>query len=656
MKYFLPSFSIFLEMVRHDVNQETGNPRALTEALRLIRERSVGIGSDFLALPDLNTGGHLDDDSLLILAAREADGVCSAHILTAILRQEFIKYTLQSVETYSELASALNALRPSVRTVVLLNCGAVVDLTEHLRNRDSDDVILIVIDSHRPIHLKNVKEASRILVLDDDLGRGGYFPIEAIEEEDGEDAEEIIQDLFLDDDVDDPDGNANKRMRAEPSGRLNRDTRKRMLREYYEGYYYGSPSSLVLYTMASDLGYQNQQLLWLACVGLASYLETGYFSLDTFRAIAQDVDNHFLSHLSVPVASTVDENAIDGINTHSTPASGGNSGLKFTEDLRLVMYRHWSLFQAMWHTPYVYSKLELHRDHGHGTMQKLLMFAGVSPENYNQTFSSMSHSSRKLVISEKFKKKCAAFGMTDMKHYQFIRSVRMKDEEKPSLMLNELSASDLYFMLTTALHTKDFNFAMDVAVNAAPLTQMHECISRSLDVHKDICLQAKMILDKRAWRMVDGFRFSVIEKPISPVFQNSAHAIRWLAMFLMTVLQHRKQSTAPMPLLLCVKRTEARAASYICLGCDPEDTKSEFVYRFRNACEATAVKIQLNSFDFALAEVPSADFETWTHALLGGDNTAAIDDYESDESEFEGEDDQDAQEPADNDDEYADDE
>lgn len=94
-------------MVRHDVNQETGNPRALTEALRLIRERSVGVGSDLLALPDLNTGGHVDDDSLLILAACEADGVCSAHILTAILRQEFIKYTLQSVETYS------NSLQPS---------------------------------------------------------------------------------------------------------------------------------------------------------------------------------------------------------------------------------------------------------------------------------------------------------------------------------------------------------------------------------------------------------------------------------------------------------------------------------------------------------------------------------------------------------------
>jgi cell division control protein 45 len=606
-------------MVRHDVNQETGNPRALTEALRLIRERSVTPG--FYALADLNAvaDDSVDNDSLLILAAREADGVCSAHILTAILKQEFIRYTLQSVDTYSDLEQALSNLRSTVRTVVLLNCGAVVDLTVHLENLE--DVILIVIDSHRPINLKNVKEPSRILVLDDDLGRGGYFPLEAMEEQDDD---EIIEDLFLDDD--DEYGNPKRqRTSEEGAGGLDRETRKRMLREYYEGYYYGSPTSLVLYTMASDVGYQTQQLLWLACVGLASYLETGYFSLDTFRTIAQEVDNHFLSQISGPT----DENQPD--NPSITSTQGTNNGLRFTEDLRLVMYRHWSLFQAMWHSPYVYSKLELHRDHGHGTMQKLLMFAGISPDNYNQTYSSMSHSSRKLVGSDKFKRKCAAFGMDEIKFYQFIRSVRMKDEEKPSLMLNEVTASDVYYMLTTALHLKDFNFAMDVAVNQAPLAQMHECISRSLDVHKDICIQAKLILDKRAWRLVDGFRFSVIEKPISSVFQHSSHAIRWLAMFLMTVLQSRKQSTAPMPLLLCVKRSEG--ASYICLGADPQDTKSEFVFRFRNACEATAVKIQLNSFDFALAEVPSADFETWTHALLGGDQMGGDDDdYESDAS------------------------
>jgi cell division control protein 45 len=347
-------------MVRHDVNQETGNPGALTNALRYIRERSVMTSSD---------------STVHILAAAEPDGVCSAHILTSVLRLEGITYSLQSVDAYTELKTALENLRPSIRTVVLLNCGAVVNLVDFIAH--IPDVVVIVIDSHRPIHLKNVTEPARILVLDDDLGRGGYFPAEAmlLESDSNNNSEDIIDNLFLDDDEEDEGGA--KRQRTGDNSSVNR---KKILREYYEGYYYASPSSLVLYALATDMGYQSQQLLWLAVVGLTSYVESGYFSLDTFRTIAQDVDHHYLS--SAPQVAG-DENA--PINTTT-----GALGIKFCEDLKLPMYRHWSLLEAMTHSPYVYSELKLYRDHGHGTMQKLLVYAGLSPSNYKQTFSSMS--------------------------------------------------------------------------------------------------------------------------------------------------------------------------------------------------------------------------------------------------------------------------
>ena len=587
-------------MVRHDVNQETGNPGALTAALRLIRERSVWLTGDSLS----------GDPSVFILAAAEPDGVCSSHILTSILKLEGIAYTLQGVEAYTELRSALEGLRPSVRTVVMLNCGAVVNLVDFIAHLP--DVVLVVIDSHRPIHLKNVTEPARILVLDDDLGRGGYFPSEAMLMEDSElaDGDDIIDNLMNDDDEENADPNSAKRPRTMEV------SRKKILREYYEGYYYASPTSLVLYALAADMGYQSHQLLWLAVVGLSSYVESGHFSRDTFRDIAQDVDNHYLNR------------------------SGEDGGVKFVEDLKLPMYRHWSLLEAMTHSPYVYAELKLYRDHGHGTMQKLLVYAGLAPSNYKQTFSSMSLGARKLVAGDQFKRRCAHYGLEELKDYQFVRSLRLKDEERPSLSLNELTASDAYYMIASSLHMKGFGFAMDVAVNAAPLAEMHAVISRALEVHKDVVAQAKMILDKRAWRLVDGglFRFVVVDSPLSAVFHNSAHAARWLAMFLMTVLQYRNRASPIAPLLLCVRKGQ----SYLCVGADPQDTKSEFVFRFRNACEATAVRIQLNSFDFALAEVPVPDFQTWSLALLGGDSGGGEDgDETEDDEENEGQQEQD---------------
>ena len=594
-------------MVRHDVNQETGNPGALTNALRYIRERSV-----------LKTS----DATVHILAAAEPDGICSAHILTSVLRLEGITYSLQSVDAYTELRTALENLRPSVRTVVMLNCGAVINLVEFLST--IPDVVIIVIDSHRPIHLKNVTEPARILVLDDDLGRGGYFPSDDVMrmEEANSSGDDVIENLFLDngDDAedDDYDESGAKRQRTGNGASSSAINRKKILREYYEGYYYASPSSLVLYALASDMGYQSQQLLWMAVVGLTSYVESGYFSLDTFRTIAQDVDHHYVS----PQGSDA-----------GGPTNKSGLGIRFSEDLKLPMYRHWSLLEAMTHSPYVYSELKLYRDHGHGTMQKLLVYAGLSPSNYKQTFSSMSLGARKLIAGDQFKRRCAHYGLDQLKHYQFVRSLRMKDEERPSLSLNELTGSDAFYMIASSLQMKGFGFAMDVAVNAAPLVEMHAVISRALEVHKDIVAQAKLILDKRAWRLVDGglFRFVVIDTPLSPIFQHSPQTSRWLAMFLMTVLQFRNRASPIAPLLLCVKKGQ----SYLCLGADPQDTKSEFVFRFRNACDATAVRIQLNSFDFALAEVPVADFHTWSEALLGGDTGAGEDGDDSDDEDDE---------------------
>jgi hypothetical protein len=41
----------------------------------------------------------------------------------------------------------------------------------------------------------------------------------------------------------------------------------------------------------------------------------------------------------------------------------------------------------------------------------------------------------------------------------------------------------------------------------------------------------------------------------------------------------------------------------------------------------------LNSFDFALAEVPAAEFRTWTEALLGGEGIGDDDDDDDDDDD-----------------------
>ena len=67
----------------------------------------------------------------------------------------------------SELAKLNSDDARFVRSVVFLNCGGRIDLTEQeLFKRDQ--VNMYVIDSHRPVHHHNVNSDKKVIVLQDE--------------------------------------------------------------------------------------------------------------------------------------------------------------------------------------------------------------------------------------------------------------------------------------------------------------------------------------------------------------------------------------------------------------------------------------------------------------------------------------------------------
>lgn len=108
--------------------------------------------------------------TVLILVATDVDGLCASRSLTHLLRADQITYSLVPVQGYSHVASLLRGLGESnndIRTVILVNCGAIVNLG-NLLPWDRPDLACYVIDSHRPIHLANVYDKERVFVLHDE--------------------------------------------------------------------------------------------------------------------------------------------------------------------------------------------------------------------------------------------------------------------------------------------------------------------------------------------------------------------------------------------------------------------------------------------------------------------------------------------------------
>lgn len=137
----------------------------------------------------------LRHERVLVLANLDVDAVCSVKILQYLFKAEQILHTLVPVQGRSDLIRAFRAnVQPQeigpqeTRYVVLINCGATVDLAQDLgllgndpeEDEDENDnngeirpkgesgwerVMIFVADSHRPVDVTNVYNDGQIKLL-----------------------------------------------------------------------------------------------------------------------------------------------------------------------------------------------------------------------------------------------------------------------------------------------------------------------------------------------------------------------------------------------------------------------------------------------------------------------------------------------------------
>ncbi len=216
--------------------------------------------------------------------------------------------SLHSIPLSSLHGSQSNWLQ--LRSIVLLNCGALVNLSDFLTI--SDKMKVYVFDSHRPINLDNAFGSSQvsstfmyifilarivlmcfwcktgqIFVMDDGLPEDYDEIKKAFEllEYDAESDEEDYQDMEEDgpsededlensdneeyvgekrkrSEFDQADAQAQKRKALHTKRRQRRDC-QRLLYEYYaEGTSYGAPTSSLLYNLSKDLSHATNDMLW----------------------------------------------------------------------------------------------------------------------------------------------------------------------------------------------------------------------------------------------------------------------------------------------------------------------------------------------------------------------------------------------------------
>ena len=106
-----------------------------------------------------------------IYCSYEVDSICSAKILSNLFTSENISYKIIPINGYNLLQKTLEKDQKvkNLIFIFMINCGGRIDLMEKLDNfEDNKKIKIILLDSHRPLHHRNVEEDNKRIILIDD--------------------------------------------------------------------------------------------------------------------------------------------------------------------------------------------------------------------------------------------------------------------------------------------------------------------------------------------------------------------------------------------------------------------------------------------------------------------------------------------------------
>ncbi|XP_072044064.1 cell division control protein 45 homolog [Amphiura filiformis] len=316
---------------------------------------------------------------VLVLVSYDVDAICACKILQALFQCDHVQYTVVPVSGRQDLERAYLEHSEQLKYVVMINCGANMDILEVLQ--PEEHVQFFICDSHRPIDLFNIYNDTQIRLLmapDEDDNIPAYEEVFRNEESDGDESG------IESDDSTEPSGKRRRFDEATIERQIERrqkkrqweDKRNKIMFEYTEYSYYGSSSAVVMHNLAWKMSKDTNDLLWWAIVGLTDQLLSKKIDREKYVSDVTELNRHVSRH------NHRGEEEEDTVSINSMRIS-------FTPELQLVLYRHWSLFDSLKHSSYTACNLKLWTLKGNKRLLEFLADMGIPLAQCKQKFSAM---------------------------------------------------------------------------------------------------------------------------------------------------------------------------------------------------------------------------------------------------------------------------
>ncbi len=483
------------------------------------------------------------------------------------------------------------------RSIILVDCGAVVDVAAFLKLEQDTERAAYVIDYHRPVHRANIHNATNVVVFADT--------------ESVPDPQPTTLEPRVDEDIDDRSGEGDsptKRQKGE-GGNVDADespAERDFGDDFASGSFYGTSSAFLMHELAAQLAGETPHVLWLAIVGLTEHYLLHRCSV-----------KQYLKHLETlrVAARTSDDKT-----------------LQFERvEYQFVLHRHWSLYESMFHSPQVATRLGIWAEGGRRKLDQLLAKMGFPLDQCRQRFAMMSVEMKQM-LPVQLEAYAADFGLVDITFPSFIKTLDNK---------LRLSAADCVYAISALIEvgvpraTRGLDSQFDGDSWQADLLRAYSALaadnseeqvqSMSMGLGSAISLQQALVREgvdlllKKIIVRNGPFRYGLLhESSNSPMFCHWQSLTR-LALFVLEAL--KKPNKASKPLVLCALNRERN--TYLVLGVTPaapstRAKRNDFGISFHQAARLTGTDVQFHSFDSSVIEVAAADISRFLELLHSG--------------------------------------
>ncbi|PBP26148.1 CDC45-like protein [Diplocarpon rosae] len=210
-----------------------------------------------------------------------------------------------------------------------------------------------------------------------------------------------------------------------------------VLQKYYSlGSSYSEPISTMMYSLASELGREDNDLLWMTIVGVASMELYGRSSvgvaittqkmstssrgwLGTRGSRTRQLLRDEVRRLNPPELTdssfSSNRNSLPENNVviPTTARSPTDTSIRLSPEPKLLLIRHWSLYDSMLHSPYLSARLHIWSDSGKKRLHKLLAKMGVSLVQCKQSYPHMDMELKRS-LRNKLLKYSKMYGLDDL--------------------------------------------------------------------------------------------------------------------------------------------------------------------------------------------------------------------------------------------------